>query len=256
MDEETYRKTAEEFRKKLLIQKNKIISYTVNLALVVGTTLGAAYFIGHRGEQHYLQELPLHLESIQCIFRREDLVLSIKHFSRRMDFIANNKLLDPNYALFNQTKIDLKENSLRLSTIEKSYIEIKRRKKNAVNGRKSVLEATYPFLVVLRDGSCSMIQSDYQDGVYQYLSSTSKIMNSGVKDLRRTEAESDSLQEICRLNSDFESENSGKVKNKIMTAERMHFHRLDYNSIHSLRTGNDDIIDRYESLIKERFESF
>ena len=77
----------------------------------------------------------------------------------------------------------------------------------------------YPFYYKLKSGQVSYIESSYHDGVFQYLASASVIKNAEVGELARN------LDERLPL-----------------TAERIQFDRISYNSMNSLRTGSEEII--------------
>ena len=82
----------------------------------------------------------------------------------------------------------------------------------------------------MKDRSVSMIRDSYKEGAYQLLSSLSIISNA----------------EREQLSREFDKEG------EMLTQERTHYYRVDYNSWHSLRQGAYDSLEDFDNFIKQR----
>ena len=225
-------------------KKNGLIHALAQYYVVVCLSVGLAYFLPFSTELNLFGEIKSHLSSLQAMFERMNLIYKIDYQNQKMELISSSILgKNSRETLFDSSKLRMSRVGQRLATIEKRCITSLFKKREILG--KTGHRYLYNFLVRSRDGSDSFLRNLYQDGIFQYLSSTSVLKNSG-------------LNEISRKNKKDQKPavgvNSGN--NELLTLERMHFYRIEYNAINGLRVGSRDIIRDYDSFLEDRIVFF
>ena len=217
-----------------IISDNKTPGVIITLANFI-TGLCAAIIVVHMFSYYYenkfFNEIQDTFKYSQAIYRRGIAITDARYYNRHLELISSGLIKGNKTQLYNTTANKLRELSIELEKLEVrclaaiSYMEF-------VLGVRTSFE--YPMYYKLADGGEKEITTPFQDAIYQYISSLSIVVNA----------------EANQMNRDLEK--SGEQ----LTTARAHFHRINFNSLNSLRIGNIEVLANFRSFMKTRIDYF
>ena len=215
-------------------KKSGLVFSLTNFVAFISFTIIGSYIAGYYFETAYFKEFESHFTSKISMFRRGLAISDIRFYNRKLELLSSGWL-----TVDKQSEHDKAAEAI--SKLSDLLVKYEDDSMDALNDmrriRGKILKRyVYDFNYKLSDGRNSFIKSQYQDGIFQYLSSASIIKNSKLGELdRRGEAHG---------------------KGARLSKERMHFYRINYNSIKPLRKGNKEIMADYSRFIDERILDF
>ena len=214
-------------------KKSGLIISMTNFVLFLLITVSVAYSVGYYFESEFYKELEIHFNSKISMFRRGLAITDIRFYNRKLELLSSDWISTNRQA-------EHQKAAEKISNISNKLVKYEDESMDALNDMRRIRGSKgrrylYDFYYKLSDNRTNYIQSLYQDGIYQYLSSASIIKNSKLGEMDRR----------------YQISNGGK-----MSKERMHFYRINYNSIKPLRQGNKEILEDFTRFVKGRIFQF
>ena len=204
-------------------KKKGLITALNNFLFLLMFLIVGGYFYGYITERDSLTVIQSLFIYKLTMYKRALSILDARYYNRKLELISSGWIKNNRTELFKYSLDRLTNVSDKLIKYEDT--SIKAFSYLRMNQRDSSRTYQYPFYYKLKSGLNSFLESSYQNGVYQYLSSVSVIKNAKINELDR------------KLDEDLP-----------LTAERIQFHRINYNSLHSLRVGSEEIIESFNNL--------
>ena len=209
-------------------KRTGLITFLAHFCFNICTSIAAFKLPAHYYEYNLMNEMEDNLSSLVSIIHIGSHVSRARFQSQKAELFASSWINETQFSSFRQTLSEISMISKQISIDEdKSLKALNLRKR--IQGRSFVVR-NYPFSYLMKDRSVSMIKDSYKEGIYQLLSSLSVISNA----------------KKMQLSREFDKEGS------ILTQERTHFYRVDYNSWNSLRKGAYDSLEDFDNFIKQR----
>ena len=233
-------------REELAEKKTSLIYCLGYYIYILCVILCTSYLISYYFENLYFKEIKGHFSSLQAMINRGILISETRLLNRKIELVSSEWIPGEGKGS--------RETALRVirDELKTEYFELERCEQNATIGFNAMILASpslvgdfiFPFWYMMNDLTRKELKTSYQSGMHQYLSSLSIVMN----------AQRDSLTRYYKKPEEGSPNPEGQ-KNQpkaIISNERMHFYRADYNSIHSLRIGNYKMIDSFDKFMDKR----
>ena len=200
-----------------------------------------SYILSYYYENVYFKEIKGHFSSLQAMINRGILISETRLLNRKIELVSSEWIPGEGKGSRETALTKIKQD------LKSGYLELQKCEQNSTPGFNALTSASpnlletfiFPFRYRMKDSTEKDLKTSYRAGVYQYLSSLSIVMNAEIDSLTRYDKKS----RLINFNNN---------SNSTLTNERMHFHRADYNSIHSLRTGNYRMIDIFNRFMGRR----
>ena len=208
-------------------KRSTTIRRLTNLSVVASFLSPLLWFTSYYFEDVLVNDFKPQAEFHQSLFHRASAIQDLRYYSRKLELIASGMIGTPGNTqalLFHQTQNKVKRLSDDLLTAQKSASSIWYSMKQTLSGKMTKKE--YPFLHVLKNSEEATINSNYEEGVYQYLFSVSFIITAKPSDLDR------------RIISKTEVNSLKITANQLST--------IVHNSVNSLEQGFDHILQDFK----------